>query len=1269
MKKAKKFIGIFLSFVIAFSVCNAAIYALASESNEPKHNEKDYFDFSEYNIAASFLADAPFGDDDGIFDRGGNDEMTAAYLARWAGPIFETTDTFPQYREELQYNEYPNVLPIKDINMYSNFLSDIKSAVMEYGAVTCSFAYTSDYVNDYNYYLPIDAEISGEPSRHAVAMIGWDDNYSKENFKVQPPSDGAIICKNSWGDYSGDDGYIYISYHDNIFSDYYSNFSSFISYDSAPDYNKIYQYDECGRGVSYKSLYSTIDYTVNVFPEEGKSLTKNEVLKAVSFYTDSYNTQYEVYLIRNFRSPSDADIGMCGSNAEKIASGTIAEAGYHVIDLDKEYLLKDGTRFGIAVKLKSPLITYYPIELPSGYHGTKARSNKGESYYKTNGMIIDLYDEIENANWCIKAFTRESKNNLNGNQGINNFISNPVFGIDNANRKYSSDKIYSINELIDKGCVFNESYIEYINSESKDSYEAIPSPIKIQATQSLFSGSIPEKYDLRDFGYVSTVKSQEYGTCWAHAAMASLESNLLMKYSNEDAIFSGDVVTLESNRAEYNVSAAGDYTVFKYTAPYSGNHTFKLSGSAPAKVEHRSAFGVLHNIFTTSEFTIDLKKDEAVYLKTGFYDSDKTGNITIEVSPEIIFDESSAIEIFTGETYSGTALPDKYDIIRIKNPDGQEYFEGYLQINCESDLYLTFNGRAINTNDLGYLELADNSYAEIIIRSLSDEAVDFTIKSFTLEEEYIENSIDIGSAMEYHSDTELDERTAFRFIPPENGYYKLIHEHGAYADIFDENEEYISSDDNYDENVGDGYYYLESGKSYYWVVRTEATDYFRIVKWQESHSEEPVTLVEKAILLDTLFSENDKANYMFTASESGIYSFKYFENDFVSTITVTDESGNATGNIVSIENTKHIVCNLQSGQTVNITVDTTGSESNEDYYFSGYNSYSILVNKTDANSIDEVATELFAGEETLITVENSGDLYKFIPEKSGKYVFETSPLSENSYTYISTDFNVPFFDIYYNTISFLDNEHSTVYLLEEGTVYYCNFAYYDSNPEDFTLNIRFYEDDLYLTSDSLSLNEEIRGFCLEESMEVEIPFVIEADPERESFYAEIYIETRYSPMSEVLLRIDDEEYSIEPDSENNQYKFTLYIDEEGMTGTLKIKPTGFEEFSITVREYLSTSNYILLFGQYDYYFMSESKLDLYIGDGLDYTPEDIDWKSTNESVVQVDQNGNIKCVGIGSARIIVETNDGLYSDSETLHVRYTWWQWLLHIITLGQIWK
>ena len=103
-----------------------------------------------------------------------------------------------------------------------NIRNMIKEHIMDYGAITAptyiDYQYFSEdeesYYCDNNNVLP----------NHQVTIIGWDDNYSKENFNIlhRPQNDGAYIVMNSYGEDFAQDGIYYISYED-VYVEY-SNF-------------------------------------------------------------------------------------------------------------------------------------------------------------------------------------------------------------------------------------------------------------------------------------------------------------------------------------------------------------------------------------------------------------------------------------------------------------------------------------------------------------------------------------------------------------------------------------------------------------------------------------------------------------------------------------------------------------------------------------------------------------------------------------------------------------------------------------------------------------------------------------------------------------------------------------------------------------------------------------------------------------------------------------------------------------------------------------
>jgi C1A family cysteine protease len=95
----------------------------------------------------------------------------------------------------------------------------------------------------------------------------------------------------------------------------------------------------------------------------------------------------------------------------------------------------------------------------------------------------------------------------------------------------------------------NPDFLEYLNrtpgearilslDEGGYAYGYIPPPVDLshlQADSMLEGPALEPRYDLRDYGLVTPVKNQgQYGTCWAFASFASLESTGIPTFGVRD---------------------------------------------------------------------------------------------------------------------------------------------------------------------------------------------------------------------------------------------------------------------------------------------------------------------------------------------------------------------------------------------------------------------------------------------------------------------------------------------------------------------------------------------------------------------------------------------------------------------------------------------------------------------------------------------------------------------------------------------------------------
>ena len=238
---------------------------------------------------------------------------------------------------------------------------------------------------------------------HAITIVGWDDNYPKENFGngKMPSTNGAYIVLNSYGENVFNNGYMYISYEDYFIEQEIYGIES----TGEVDYDKIYQHDYFG-GVYQVGLNSTNTGYYGAIYERNTDI--NEYIDSIAVTICDYSN-IEIYI-----NPTNGNLSK-DSLIKVGESNRILNPGYHRINIKPTQLT--GESFAVIIKQTSENERFYfqvETNVENTAYALVESSNK--SYVSTDGNSWTNISDISvtgvdmtKTDVCVKAFTKNGE--------------------------------------------------------------------------------------------------------------------------------------------------------------------------------------------------------------------------------------------------------------------------------------------------------------------------------------------------------------------------------------------------------------------------------------------------------------------------------------------------------------------------------------------------------------------------------------------------------------------------------------------------------------------------------------------------------------------------------------------------------------------------------------------------------------------------------------------------------------------------------------------
>ncbi|MBE5825054.1 MAG: hypothetical protein E7307_00310 [Butyrivibrio sp.] len=387
-------------------------------------------DLSELHLAyfANHFVDDPLGGfgeceqpniPTNYLDRGGNFALSFPAYARWNGAASEE---IADYRTDARYakdNGLGDDIAYEDVAHIVNYyvepvpedrtnLDAVKKLIMEHGAVAASIKVQNgtsaqtgpEYNSDYNSFCHVS---SASGNGHAVALVGWDDNFPKEHFSQVPEGDGAFLVRNSWttGTYESNQtfsGYFWMSYYESTLngSFYAADFEMGSSYDNN------YQYDQLE---SISGTGSFLNKGAAFYTAHADGGYHGETIEAVSFGTTSSNLELKISVYTGLAdNETNPENGELASTVDVVTS----YAGYYTVPLTSPVSVAKGENFSVVIENKA-----------DGYFGMLQENSltfDTDRYAPSNsGKCSYTFSSGDQSNWAssssdlmIKVFTDNS---------------------------------------------------------------------------------------------------------------------------------------------------------------------------------------------------------------------------------------------------------------------------------------------------------------------------------------------------------------------------------------------------------------------------------------------------------------------------------------------------------------------------------------------------------------------------------------------------------------------------------------------------------------------------------------------------------------------------------------------------------------------------------------------------------------------------------------------------------------------------------------------